>query len=104
MPQLQMLKLLSWQSDPRSVRNYSGDWTIPKSSSIWFAGFLGEAMGRGTSMKEYAGRVLMLVENSFPGDLRVRNEASTLTANGFQVSVIALRGRTELPRERVNGI
>ena len=29
-------------------------------------------------MKGSAGRVLMLVENNFPADTRVRNEASTL--------------------------
>ena len=31
----------------------------------------------------------MLVENSFPADTRVRNEASTLVANGYRVTVIA---------------
>ncbi len=55
-------------------------------------------------MKEYAGRVLMLVENSFPADARVRNEAFTLAKNRFHVSVIALRGATEPPREIVNGV
>jgi glycosyltransferase involved in cell wall biosynthesis len=46
----------------------------------------------------------MLVENCFPADTRVRNEAFTLTENGYQVSVIALRGRDERPREVVNGV
>ena len=55
-------------------------------------------------MKEYAGRVLMLVENRFPFDPRVRNEAFTLAQNGFHVSVIALRGRTETRREIVNSV
>jgi glycosyltransferase involved in cell wall biosynthesis len=55
-------------------------------------------------MKEYAGRVLMLVEHTFPADPRVRNEAFTLAKNGFRVSVIALRGRTETLREVVNGV
>ncbi len=55
-------------------------------------------------MKEYAGRVLMLVEGNFPADTRVRNEAFTLTQNGFRVSVIALRGASEAPREIVNGV
>jgi len=55
-------------------------------------------------MKEYAGRVLMLVENCFPADARVRNEAFTLAKNRFHVSVIALRGATEPPREIVNGV
>src|SRR5712691_10451298 len=55
-------------------------------------------------MKEYAGRVLMLVEGNFPADTRVRNEAFTLAKNGYRVSVIALRGATESPHEIVNGV
>jgi hypothetical protein len=58
----------------------------------------------GTNMKESAGRVVMLVENRFPADTRVRNEASTLVANGVRVSVVALRGAGESPRENVNGV
>ena len=46
----------------------------------------------------------MLVENQFPADPRVRNEALTLTRNGFKVSVIALRGRGEKRREVVEGV
>jgi len=46
----------------------------------------------------------MLVENSFPADTRVRNEAATLVENGFRVTVIALRGRDEKPREVVDGV
>ena len=34
-------------------------------------------------MKASVGRVLMLVENYFPKDTRVRNEAFTLAAHGF---------------------
>src|SRR5918993_2160479 len=55
-------------------------------------------------MNEYAGRVLMLVENCYPADSRVRNEASTLSSNGVKVSVIALRGSAESSREVVNGV
>jgi len=32
----------------------------------------------------------MLVENSFPADPRVRNEAATLVANGYRVSMITM--------------
>jgi glycosyltransferase involved in cell wall biosynthesis len=46
----------------------------------------------------------MLVENSFPADTRVRNEASTLVENGFRVTVVALRGRGEQSREVVDGV
>jgi glycosyltransferase involved in cell wall biosynthesis len=55
-------------------------------------------------MKVSAGRVLMLVENCFPADTRVRNEASTLVANGYCVTVIALRSPGERPREVVDGV
>jgi glycosyltransferase involved in cell wall biosynthesis len=46
----------------------------------------------------------MLVENCFPRDTRVRNEAVTLVKNGFAVTVIALRGAGEAPREVVHGV
>src|SRR5437016_7997981 len=62
-----------------------------------------QAIPKGT-MKEYAGRVLMLVEHCFPADPRVRNEAFTLAKNGFRVSVIALRGPGETAREIVKDV
>jgi len=46
----------------------------------------------------------MLVENSFPADTRVRNEAFTLAANGYQVSVVALRKPGEARHEIVRGV
>lgn len=55
-------------------------------------------------MKESAGRVLMLVENCYPADTRVRNEATTLAANGYHVTVIALRAPGEARREVVGGV
>ena len=55
-------------------------------------------------MKESAGRVLMLVENAYPADTRVRNEATTLAANGYGVTVIALRSKGQLGREVVQGV
>src|SRR4029079_11731814 len=55
-------------------------------------------------MKASAGRVVMLVENEFPRDTRVRNEAFTLAGAGLQVSVIALRGKGEESRASVNGV
>jgi len=48
-------------------------------------------MAKGVTMKASAGRVLMLVENSFPADERVRNEPFTLVSTGFRVSVLALQ-------------
>jgi len=49
-------------------------------------------------------RVLMLVENNFPADSRVRNEARTLSEAGYSVAVIALRKRGETFLEEVNGV
>jgi glycosyltransferase involved in cell wall biosynthesis len=46
----------------------------------------------------------MLVENNFPADTRVRNEASTLVANGYRVSIIALRAPGESARDVVDGV
>jgi hypothetical protein len=42
-------------------------------------------------MMESAGKVLMFVENSYPNDVRVKNEADALTEAGYAVTVVALR-------------
>ena len=41
------------------------------------------------------GRVLMFVENHFPGDVRVKNEADMLTSAGYAVTVIGLKGKKD---------
>ena len=46
----------------------------------------------------------MLVENHFPQDTRVRNEAILLTEAGYHVSVIALRKKGQAMTEVVNGV
>src|SRR3954449_13432505 len=55
-------------------------------------------------MKGAATRILMMVENYFPQDSRVKNEADLLTSAGYRVSVIALRKKGQPLREVVNGI
>ena len=55
-------------------------------------------------MKDCAGRVLMLVENSFPADVRVRNEAYSLSQAGYRVTVVALRKPGEKRTEVVDGV
>ena len=57
-------------------------------------------------MKASAGkRVLMLLENgTYPKDGRVRREAGTLTAAGFDVTVIAPGDREQPKRETINGV
>ena len=49
-------------------------------------------------------KILMLVENYFPQDTRVRNEADLLTQAGYQVAVIALRKQSQAGRETLNGV
>jgi len=51
-----------------------------------------------------AGKILMLVENYFPQDTRVTNEASLLTDAGYQVSVIALRREGQAGHEILNDV
>src|SRR6266576_442956 len=55
-------------------------------------------------MKESAGKVLMLVENVYPDDPRVRSEASLLTSAGYQVSVICLKDPGQRAFEIVKGV
>ena len=51
-----------------------------------------------------ATKVLMWVENHFPQDTRVTNEARLLTDAGYQVAVIALRRQGQAARETLNSI
>lgn len=55
-------------------------------------------------MKASAGKIVMLVENFYPQDPRVRNEANLLTSAGYQVSVICLRKQGQTPTEIINGV
>ena len=55
-------------------------------------------------MKESAGKVLMLVENHFPSDVRVRNECELLRENGYEITVICLRRNGEKSSEIVGGV
>jgi glycosyltransferase involved in cell wall biosynthesis len=49
-------------------------------------------------------KTLMWVENHFPQDTRVRNEAALLTDAGYHVSVIALRKPGQPERETLDGV
>ena len=55
-------------------------------------------------MKESAGRILMFVENAFPQDTRVKNEADALTAAGYAVTVVAIRKLGQPRSELLEGI
>jgi glycosyltransferase involved in cell wall biosynthesis len=49
-------------------------------------------------------KVLMWVENNFPQDTRVANEARLLARAGYKVAVIALRNQRQAAHETWNGI
>ena len=50
-------------------------------------------------------RVVMLLENNpYPQDTRVRNEAESLAEAGLRVTVVAPRGRAQTARESINGV
>ncbi len=55
-------------------------------------------------MKESAGKILMIVENPYPQDTRVRNEANKLTSAGYKVSVIAKKYPNQNTTEDVLGV
>src|SRR6266480_1175901 len=55
-------------------------------------------------MIESQRKILMLVENHFPQDTRVMNEAALLTNAGYKVAVIALRKQGQAQRETLNGV
>ena len=47
------------------------------------------------------GRILMFVENDFPGDVRVKNEADMLTGAGYSVTVVSLRKENETTSSKI---
>jgi glycosyltransferase involved in cell wall biosynthesis len=55
-------------------------------------------------MTRSGGKILMLVENYFPQDTRVKNEASLLTKAGYQISVIALQREGQAGHETLNSV
>lgn len=55
-------------------------------------------------MKASAGKILMLVQNEFPFDTRVRNESALLHDEGYEVTVICLKRKGEKSAEVVRGI
>src|SRR5690348_7657239 len=52
-------------------------------------------------MKRSLGRVLMFVENYFPADPRVKNEADILMSAGYFVTVVGLRGKKDIVASRI---
>ena len=46
----------------------------------------------------------MIVENSYPLDIRVRKEAESLQRSGYQVNVLAMKEKGQKYNERINGV
>ena len=55
-------------------------------------------------MKASVGKILMLVQNHFPADPRVRNESALLRDEGYEITVICLKQEGEKTTEVVEGI
>lgn len=49
-------------------------------------------------------RVVMFVENSYPNDVRVKNEADALTAAGYAVTVVGLKRKRQIWSELVDDV
>ena len=72
----------------------------PKPTSVPF----GTAPAIGLVNQPARARILMLVENNYPQDTRVRNEASLLASSGYQVTVICLKRPGQAATEIVGGV
>src|SRR2546428_9325368 len=59
---------------------------------------------KGLLMKGSAGRILMIVENDFREDPRVKNESDLLREAGYSITVIALRKKNEKLSEVVDEV
>jgi glycosyltransferase involved in cell wall biosynthesis len=55
-------------------------------------------------MKKGVKKILMLLENCFPQDVRPRNEAASLIKAGYKVSVISIRMKGQKIKEQVDGV
>ena len=58
----------------------------------------------GNSRFQPARRIVMLVENYFPQDTRVRNEAVLLKSAGYEIAVVCYRKPDQAHREKLDGI
>lgn len=60
--------------------------------------------GQNPEMRRRSRRIVMLVENNFPMDPRVKNEAYTLTKTGHEVTVISLGQSGQRFEEYLDGV
>jgi glycosyltransferase involved in cell wall biosynthesis len=104
-----------WRRRANSQLERDGDgWKVVGPASLearveyvggGWAGASEEMQTRAAMTGGRAERVTMLLENNpYPQDIRVRQEAESLVAAGHSVEVIAPRGIGQPARERVNGV
>jgi len=86
-------------------RSVDPDQFLVRTTSPFSSHAMKPVVDRGVvQKKQCAGKVLMLDENHFPADIRVWHEATALRDNGYEVSVICLRRKSEAWREDVESI
>ncbi len=81
-----------------------GQDVLPESAGSWVTN---DDEGAAPASRAHARteRITMLLENNpYPHDIRVRQEAESLAAAGHVVEVIAPRGRGQTARESMNGV
>src|SRR5262245_36565477 len=91
--------------EARRLRSYASASVTIKSWSTW-SGLPKIRTRTGVGMQASVGnRVLMLLENNpYPQDSRVRREAKTLTDAGYQVTIICPSDPKQPWRELVDGV
>ncbi len=91
-----------WQAQPSEVAAFVRDQAAPQPEPT--PAGLPTFSPSPPVKKELAGRSLMFVENYYPQDTRVRNEADLLTEAGCKVVVVALRKKNQTTSEVINGV
>jgi len=93
-----------WHALPREVAAY----VKAKQPAANAGAILSVNGGKGRNLYrrrfQPAGRVVMLVENYFPQDTRVRNEALLLKSAGYELAVVCYRKPDQPRREKLDGI
>ena len=86
---------------------YEGQYwhALPKEmAQYWKSSSASIKPARADFIKKTQKKVLMLLENHIPGDVRPTNEAAALLKAGYKVAIIALRNKGERSRAIVDGV
>ena len=93
-----------WSAPPAGVARFVRQSVVPLITEWQPSRFLKPQRSVSPRSNGTAGRILMLVENKYPADTRVRNEANLLVSAGYNVTVISLGGRGLRRSEMVDGV